>query len=195
MFFRRILSLFFLAFCLSTFLLIAITYAEAEDDPKIAHDGPILIRDIRIIDGLGGQPLEHRDVLLKDGKIERISVANMISTFPEETKVIDGKGLTLMPGLIDMHVHFQGGWNRVDPAYPLKQDPKGVNLSAWNLLYAGVTTVLDLGNDQDWIVSIRDKIGAGEILGPRMIVVGSMFNRVDLISELDELPDKGGRVH
>ena len=165
--------------------------AQSQDASKIAHEGPILVRDIRILDGLGGAPLEHRDILLQEGRIERVAVANMITELPEDTKIIEGEGLTLLPGLIDMHVHFQGGWNRVDPDYPLKTDPTGVNLSAWNYLYAGVTTIFDLGSDQDWIVSIRDKIAAGEILGPRMFVVGATFNRVDLVSELNELPDKG----
>jgi imidazolonepropionase-like amidohydrolase len=167
--------------------------AVAETGARYAHEGPILVRDVRIIDGLGVPPHEHREVFIQDGRIARIAVANAITELPEDTLVIDGKGLTLMPGFIDMHVHFRGGWLMLGPTGETRKDPQYVDLSLWNLLYAGVTTILDLGNEQDWIISIRDEIAGGGRLGPRIVATGDNLKTIEGVSSLTELMIAGER--
>jgi len=60
-----------------------------------------LIRDVRVFDG--ERVLDHQDVLLENGKISKLATTGISAPNAE---VIDGKGRTLLPGLIDAHVHI-----------------------------------------------------------------------------------------
>jgi imidazolonepropionase-like amidohydrolase len=86
---------------------------------------PQLIQDVRLFDG--ERVHEHRSVLIEDGVIARIGGAAMKAPGAE---VIDGRGLTLLPGLIDAHVHAA-------------EDIEGIGRQALRL---GVTTQLDMSN-------------------------------------------------
>jgi imidazolonepropionase-like amidohydrolase len=69
------------------------------------HEGPILLQNITVIDGRGTEAVPMRDILVVDGKIAKIAVTTMIANIPPGTKVIDGEGMTVLPGLLDMHTH------------------------------------------------------------------------------------------
>ena len=78
-----------------------------------------------------------------------------------------------MPGLADMHVHLLGGW-----------DGHAVDMLGYRrymnaLLYAGVTTVLDTGNVQPYIVQLRAETAAGRLLGPHIYCVGGIVDGAD----------------
>ena len=60
----------------------------------------LLIRDVRVFDG--ERVTEHRSVLVRDGKIDRIGPANLRAATAE---IVDGRGRTLLPGLFDAHLH------------------------------------------------------------------------------------------
>ena len=81
----------------------------AGTSPAYLHDGPLLITGVQLIDGLGNPPLKNRDIFVENGKIAKIAAGGSL-TAAEGTVQIDGKGLTAMPGLIDMHIHLKGGW-------------------------------------------------------------------------------------
>jgi len=79
----------------------------------------------------------------------------------------------LMPGLADMHVHLLGGW-----------DGHAVDMLGYRrymnaLLYAGITTVLDTGNVQPYIVQLRAETAAGRLLGPHIYCVGGIVDGAD----------------
>ena len=59
----------------------------------------------KLVDGLGGTPVENSLVLVEDGKI---TYAGAYEDAPEGFEVIDATGKTVMPGLIDTHLHFSG---------------------------------------------------------------------------------------
>ncbi len=142
--------------------------------PSYAHEGPILISDISIIDGLGNAPVPDRDILLVGGKISAIGVAGSLDA-PEGALVIDGTGLTALPGLMDLHIHTQGGWaNGVIPGerYAPSYEDKDVQQRLNGYVYAGVTTVLDVGADHEWIVTTRNRINNGDLFGPRHFTTG-----------------------
>jgi hypothetical protein len=87
-----------------------VLYDPAELNPKepgYAWEGSTLLQDIRVIDGMGNPPQTGQDVLIVDGKIQAVG-RNLEP--PSDARVIDGDGLTVMPGLIDAHVHIGGGW-------------------------------------------------------------------------------------
>ena len=75
-----------------------------------ADDRPIAIVHVRLIDGMGGTPVENATVLLRDKTIEYAGPATGVSV-PKNAQIMDATGKTVMPGLADMHVHLQGAWD------------------------------------------------------------------------------------
>ncbi len=99
--FRLYVALFSAPFCLLAF------GDTAWSQAKYAHTGPTIISGIRVIDGLGSEPKENQDIVVSDGKIAAIGPAGSLKA-PKDALKIDGKGMTAMPGLIDMHIHLNG---------------------------------------------------------------------------------------
>lgn len=109
----------------------------------------------RLIDGTGKLAVENSVVILKDGKIAAAGPAQT-TPVPEGAQVIDAHGKSVLPGLWEMHAHFeQVEWG---PIY----------------LATGVTTARDVGNEREFIVAARDAIAAGQGVGPRLVMAGIM---------------------
>lgn len=152
---------------------------SAQDGPRYAHTGPAFIADVRVIDGLGHPPLEHQDILISDGRIAAIRPHGSLDA-PEGTLRVDGRGLTALPGLIDMHIHLKGGWtggNVLPEKYSAGRSDPELQQTLSAFLYSGVTTVLDVGNPTVWAASQRDRIERGELFGPRFFTTGMPFSQ------------------
>lgn len=107
----------------------------------------------RLIDGNGGTPIENSVVIVRNGRIESIGNLDRAS-IPKGATIVDAHGKTVMPGLWDMHAHYeQVEWG---PIY----------------LASGVTTARDCGNEFEYIVAVRDAIDKGKGLGPRLLLAG-----------------------
>jgi imidazolonepropionase-like amidohydrolase len=149
--------------------------------PKFSHAGTTIITNVTVIDGLGNEPMAGRDLLIKDGKIAAIGTSGSTKVpLPKGALEIDGKGLTVMPGLMDLHVHLQGGWaNGQIPGnrYKIRLDDKSVQQSLSGYLYAGVTTVLDMGGDHKWLLKKRAQIKSGKLFGPRFFTTGAPWSQ------------------
>ena len=89
-----------IAICLSLTAFVAIANAAVQDE--YLSEGPLFVQNVTVIDGMGNPPVEGQDILIQDGQISAINATGTTSA-PEGATVIDGKGLTAMPGLIDMH--------------------------------------------------------------------------------------------
>lgn len=137
-----------------------------------ADDQPLAIVHGTLLDGLGGPQLDDATVIVRGAKIEYAGPSRSASV-PSDARVIDAKGRSVLPGLADLHVHLQGGWNGVD------NDILGYQHYLNALLYAGVTTVLDAGNYQPWILQLRQEQAAGRLLAPRIYCVGAMIDGAD----------------
>jgi len=150
-----------------TLLLAALALArplvEVEDTPR-----PTLITNVRILTS-SGEVEGPYDVLLRDGRIAEVrEVSDGADTGME--RVVNGTGATLMPGLVDTHVHV-GSFTAIPGRLHLPHVPE--NLAAW--LYAGVTTVLDLGMPRSQLERIQRRIDAGRLDGPDVFGTGKPF--------------------
>jgi imidazolonepropionase-like amidohydrolase len=120
---------------------------------KPAREGTFAIVGATLIDGTGSAALYDSAVVIKGGHIAAVGPRSSVK-IPEGASVVDGRGKTLLPGLWDMHAHFeQVEWG---PTY----------------LAAGVTTVRDVGNEFVFETRVRDALRAGRGLGPRMLLAG-----------------------
>ena len=137
-----------------------------------AQEKAIAIVHARLIDGLGGPPVEDAAVILQGNKIAYAGAANGAKV-PQGAQLLDGKGKTIMPGLADMHVHLTGGWDGIGT------DLLGYQRYLNAMLYAGITTVLDTGNYQPWVLQLRQEAASGHLLSPRIYCTGAMIDAAD----------------
>ncbi len=157
------------------------TESPAQVEADYLSSGPLIVRNIMVIDGLGNAPVPEQDILVVDGRIAAITDTGTTDT-PDGVVEIDATGLTAMPGLIDMHFHLKGGWsggNAMQEKYPpselLTHNAIQQNLAA--MLYAGVTTGLDMGSTHSFILEEKRKIDEGEYISPRYHIVGVPFSQ------------------
>jgi imidazolonepropionase-like amidohydrolase len=134
----------------------------------------------RVIDGYGGPPIENGVVLIAGDRISAVGKEGSV-TIPSGVTVLDANGMTVMPGLIDMHVHLQilghGDYKRWDELYGKRNADLVMPIAAKQLLLAGVTAARDLGGPPGDIIAIKRRIEKGEIPGPRMFVAGAFIQR------------------
>ena len=143
--------------------------------PKRKKTDGYLIRDVHVIVGDGSE-LFHRNVLVRDGKIKKISGGTIEDS---KASVIDGSGFSLMPGLIDSHVHIQGINNRSDSDSDKFLYGVIPDIFKEKILPYGITTVKDLCAPRHFIYKLRNEIKNGKITGPELLVVGPNFTAPD----------------
>ncbi len=128
----------------------------------------------RLLDVTNGKLLESVTVTVEDSRIIAITEQNK-TTIPAGAKHIDLGGQTLLPGLMDMHVHLTSdahthGYKGLAISVP-RAALHGVK-SARDTLLVGFTTVRNVGAPGFSDVALRDAINAGDVIGPRMFVSG-----------------------
>lgn len=143
--------------------------------PKKNRPGEWIIRNVHVIVG-DGTELKNQNVHIKDGIIMRMT-AEPIDR--KNVQVIDGTDKTLMPGLIDSHVHIQGLENRSDSDSDQFLSEVVPEIFQERLFPYGVTTLKELGSPRHFIYKLKDKINSGEIIGPELLVVGPNITGVD----------------
>lgn len=107
------------------------------------------------------------DVLVRGATI--VAVGHGLNG-PPGARVIEASGHTLLPGLIDTHVHLALDAQSAAPFAMLSE--AGMAEAARRTLEAGFTTVCDLGAAAGTIFGLRDRIEAGECPGPRIVAAG-----------------------
>jgi imidazolonepropionase-like amidohydrolase/ABC-type multidrug transport system permease subunit len=131
----------------------------------------LLIRDAQIFVG-NGEVIPVGSVLVRNGKIAEIYRGPAPDAKELKAEVIEAAGKTLLPGLIDVHVHLgaTGG------AYPRGYDPnKAIPRELAAYLYSGVTAVKSVGDALDMSLKARALTASGERLGAELFVCGPMF--------------------
>ena len=129
----------------------------------------IVLRNARVIDGTGTAPQEHVSLLLRNGKIEQVGGADLVT--PAGAQVLDLTGKTVMPGLISAHSHLG---LIVDDAESSATGYTRENVTAQLKQYEryGVTTILSLGLNRDLVFVLRDEQQAGRLGGASIFTAG-----------------------
>lgn len=133
----------------------------------------VLIAGGNVIDGTGSAPQVKTDVLLKGDRIVAVGKNLAIDAADRaNAETIDASGLTVMPGLIDAHVHVTFGEPRTNDELFMHRDAAtSAMLAAFNVrkvLKAGVTSMLDVDGIFNIGPALRDSINAGIVEGPTM---------------------------
>jgi imidazolonepropionase-like amidohydrolase/ABC-type multidrug transport system permease subunit len=171
-----------LAVVMIPFLLMGAWHAYAKDNlakvkilaREMERNETQLIQNARLFLG-DGTVIEQGAVLIKNGKIAEVYTGSAPDAKTLNAAAVDAAGKTLLPGLIDVHVHLGspgGFWE--DAAEYTKIDPfMDRELAAY--LYSGVTAVKSVGDATDMVLRHRAAIRSGEKLGAELFLVGPMF--------------------
>ena len=155
---------------------------------EVRPENPVAFVGGQVLDGYEVAPITDGVVIFEKGIITAVGSSKEVS-IPANAEIVDVGGHTILPGLIDNHVHvdlighgsyeryyeFLGGTERLHEVMPI---------AAKQMLRAGVTTALDLGAPYD-ILNLRADIDAGKTPGPRLLVSGPWITRI----EYDTIPD------
>lgn len=127
-------------------------FAKENGSVKVTASKRLYIMNGTVVDVVNKTTIPNATVIIEYGKIKDITTAKF--KLSADVPVIDATGKTILPGLWDMHAHFeQGEWG---PAY----------------LAAGVTTVRDCGNEFGYINTIQKAIDDGKGVGPHILKAG-----------------------
>lgn len=174
-----------------------------------------LLRNINLVDVVNETIMEKVNVLIEGNCIAQISKSEIEINIDkkDEYEIYDYDGYYILPGLIDMHVHliWSGG---DDPARKVEEE--GIQLALLHAAYnanktlrAGITTVRDLGSNEDTVLSLAKAIDKGFVSGPRVIACGCTIimtgghdpfwgiqadGEVEVVKAVRRQVDKGAKV-
>jgi imidazolonepropionase-like amidohydrolase len=157
-----------------------------------AHADSVVVTAARMLDVKTGRYLEEPVIVITDGRIASVVGRNGgRPNIPEGARRIDLPGMTILPGLIDMHVHLTStplinGYDRLeysDAFWPTLGVP-----NARSMLEAGFTTVRSVGAEDYGDVAIRQGVDRGYYPGPRVIAAGPAFGPTGGHCDTNDLP-------
>ena len=128
-----------------------------------------------LIDGFGGPPIRNSVVLVEGERISAVGQVGALAV-PAGAEVISTEGMSVLPGLWDMHVHLMlnghSDYTHWDKTYPPLFESTIMPAGARQLLMAGVTSARDLGAPLQASIAVRDRINAGKLPGATMYMSG-----------------------
>ncbi|HEY6508624.1 MAG TPA: amidohydrolase family protein, partial [Vicinamibacterales bacterium] len=148
--------------------------AGAQGGAPAAVSGPLALVGGTLIDGSGAAPVRDSVVLVRGDRIERVGTVTSLPV-PDGYQRVSTEGMTVLPGLWDLHVHLiysghpnPGAWF----AHAADFERVTIPASARQMLMAGVTSVRDLAAPADAILAAKRRIAAGELPGPTLYAAG-----------------------
>lgn len=139
----------------------------------------------QLVDGTGAAPVNDSLVLVEDDKL---IYAGRRTEIPEGFELRDVSGRTVMPGLVDTHLHFSGNLTDNDNDWVIEsvaQKQACAVKQAYDALTHGLTTVVEIGRNG---IAIRDLVNMGVMKGPRIFATGLGFCRVAGHGDSHHLP-------
>jgi imidazolonepropionase-like amidohydrolase len=167
-----------------TFLLIAcIATVDSSAQENLRPDVPVAFVGGMLLDGYEAEPVHHSVVVFENGRITAVGQKHN-TEIPDNAVIIDIGGKTVMPGLIDAHMHIDLiGHGEYDDYYKFlngdERLPEVMPIAAKQMMRGGVTSGLDLGAPFQ-VLEFRERIRNGEIPGPRLTISGPWLTRVYL---------------
>ena len=142
--------------------LVLILTGCGESAAPVAEPGGLALVGGQLIDGTGAAPGADSVVVIRDGRIENAG-ARDATAVPAGAEVIDVTGKTIIPGLVNLHVHYRGG-------------PEDIERQFRTQLYYGVTTGRSIGSDSPEAVPFLLEANAGLLGFPRAYTAGLGFS-------------------
>src|SRR5687767_14113610 len=159
---------------LSAVILLAGSAAPVGQSPPVQARLKALVGGT-LIDGFGGRPVRNSVVVIDGERISAVGVQGSLA-IPQGAEVISTEGMSVLPGLWDMHVHLMlnghGDYAHWDKTYLPQLERVIMPASARQLLLAGVTSARDLGAPLNDSIAVRDRLNKGELTGATMYVSG-----------------------
>ena len=131
-----------------------------------------VIKGARLIDGNGKAPIKKAVIVIDGEKIKSVFREGE-APIPSGAVIINAEGKSVLPGLIDVHVHFDGKPGAGTSPDEFGQVRRLHDLKAF--LYSGVTTFKSLGDDPKMILGLRRRESVEHRISPRIFAVGRMF--------------------
>jgi imidazolonepropionase-like amidohydrolase len=151
--------------------------ASGLDGAPARGEGQFALVGGRLLDGSGGPPREDVSVLVRDGVVAEIREG---AALPPHFRVLDVSGRTVLPGLVDAHVHLSSlsmpAPPQGEPAYEADVRPYAQAAASRALLAGGITTARDVGSHGRELFALRRAIGAGLCEGPRLLLCGQIVS-------------------
>ena len=133
-----------------------------------------------LVDGTLADPIRDSVVLVEGERIVAVGTVDTLPV-PADATVVSTEGMTVLPGLWDMHVHLMinghADYDHWDKTYPAQFRDVIMPASAKQLLLAGVTGARDLGGPLEDSIAVRDAINSGRIPGPTLFVSGPFIQK------------------
>ena len=133
-----------------------------------------------LVDGTLSDPIRDSVILIEGQRIVAVGTVKTLPV-PADATVISTEGMTVLPGLWDMHVHLMinghADYDHWDRTYPAQFRDVIMPASAKQLLLAGVTGARDLGGPLEDSIAVRDAINSGRIPGPTLFVSGPFIQK------------------
>ncbi|TZF84822.1 amidohydrolase family protein [Pedobacter sp. BS3] len=137
--------------------------------PADNPEGKIAFTNARIITMKGDEVIQDGSIVIERNRIIAVGPSKQV-TIPEDAKVVDVRGKTIMPGIVDVHANLQANTGGISP----QQD--------WNYLANlafGVTTSQDFSGNAEMSISQAEMIRAGIVRGPRVYAAGTILDEPD----------------
>ena len=176
--------LFLASFVAASWMAMAAAQQPARPPVSQAPTNKLALVGGMLLTGYEVPPIHHAAIVIVGNKIVAAGPASQVR-IPVDALIVDTSGRTMLPGLIETHGHLVVlGHGSYETWFPWIKSHGGdatltkvMEISAKQLLMAGVTTTIDLGAPLS-ILNVRDRIDKGEIVGSRMLVSGPWIARL-----------------
>ena len=142
------------------------------DTRLVRRSRTVLYRNARIFIG-DGKVIESGSVLVKNGKIEDVFEGSGPDPKKVNAEEVEAAGKTILPGLIDMHVHLVAAGGVAEPPATPSAETMERDLAAY--LYSGITAVKSVGDPEDIALMARTRVNSGQRLGAEFFICGPLF--------------------
>ena len=145
-----------------TLCLVLILAGCGDSPPPVVESTSLALIGGQLIDGTGSTPVADSIVVIQDGRIESAG-PRATTAVPAGAEVIDLTDKTIIPGLVNLHVHYRGG-------------PENIARQFRSQLYYGVTTGRSIGSDSSDVVPFLLETHTGQTAFPRAFTAGLGFS-------------------